>query len=223
MIKVYQFLRSSVKVKHDALEVLNAARTLFTLKEISAMVGVRESLLSRYASGEVAPSRERAEAMLEALTKHDFLKEFLRRGLKKEGWSFPSLIGRPDFLELVSMYIYSMILDVVAGTRLDAVVTFKDESSLLASLVSTRLDVRVVTLDEGDVRGSVKTSFLSRVLRRSRPICVAVSGVFDSVKASLLQELTEVGVEVRAIATVLLMDPDALGKLSSSEIISLLP
>ncbi len=211
-----------MRAKQDSVDLLNAVRGFYTLRELSRILGIKESMLSRYSSGQISPSYERAKLILEKLLSREFLRDFMKRGLEKEGWCLSRLLVRPDFLKLMSLYMYFEILDLIAGSRLDVVITFTDESSLLASLLSTRLDVRVAFLGNGGNGGLFKIS-LKKAVKVSKPISVVVCAVYDSVKGALLRGAIDEGIEVRAILTVLLMDPLTLRDLAGVKVIKVLP
>ena len=52
-----------LKYKLMTIEMLNLAKSYYTYRELSQLIGLPETVLSRYVKGHVLPTIERAEAM----------------------------------------------------------------------------------------------------------------------------------------------------------------
>ncbi|HZY46851.1 MAG TPA: helix-turn-helix domain-containing protein, partial [Candidatus Bathyarchaeia archaeon] len=69
-----------LKYKLMTIELLNLAKQRFTYRELSAMVHLPETVLSRYVKGHVLPTAERAEEINRILQKYMSLdRELLER------------------------------------------------------------------------------------------------------------------------------------------------
>jgi len=91
-------------LQYEAIELINIARSLLKLsyRELSEIVGVPESVLCRYANGDLIPSAETAQQIINRLERILSLENILRRYLKcSDGYcNFTELVTNADILKL---------------------------------------------------------------------------------------------------------------------------
>ena len=134
-------------LKVDALTALTAVKNFFTLRELSEVISRPKSVISRYVSGDMAPSRQTAEEIVNALTKNSFARHYVGKALRKVRWDLNSLLLNSMFLTYIGLYFRYELLKAVAGSRLDLIIVCGDSSALLASGIIPYLRVRVTYLE----------------------------------------------------------------------------
>src|SRR3989442_14397667 len=71
-----------LKYKLMTIELLNLAKRRFTYRELSAMVHLPETVLSRYVKGHVLPTADRAEEINKTLQKYMSLERELQERIR---------------------------------------------------------------------------------------------------------------------------------------------
>ena len=132
-----------LKYKLMTIELLNLAKNYYTYRELSQMIGLPETVLSRYVKGHVLPTIERAESMNRVLQKILRLDEELQKRIQLDDYSYfdnTRIIGDTLFLERAVQYA----VDKFAGKRITKVITSAVDGIPLATLLSHRLGVKLV-------------------------------------------------------------------------------
>src|SRR5947199_3303480 len=91
-----------LKYKLQTIELLNLAKEQYTYRELSGILHLPETVLSRYVKGHVLPTAERAEEINKTLQRYMSLdKELLERIHFDEGGYFDNtaIIGDPMLME----------------------------------------------------------------------------------------------------------------------------
>lgn len=132
-----------LKYKLMTIELLNLAKNYYTYRELSQMIGLPETVLSRYVKGHVLPTIERAESMNRVLQKILRLDEELQKRIQLDDYSYfdnTRIIGDTLFLERAVQYA----VDKFAGKRITKVITSAVDGIPLATLLAHRLGVKLV-------------------------------------------------------------------------------
>jgi adenine/guanine phosphoribosyltransferase-like PRPP-binding protein len=129
-----------LKYKLMTIELLNLAKQRFTYRELSAMVHLPETVLSRYVKGHVLPTAQRAEEINKTLQRYMSLdKELLERIKFDDGGYFDNtaIIGDTLLLERAVQHAVGKF----AGKRVTKIMTAAVDGIPLATLLAHRLGV----------------------------------------------------------------------------------
>jgi adenine/guanine phosphoribosyltransferase-like PRPP-binding protein len=129
-----------IKYKLMTIELLNLAKQRFTYRELSAMVHLPETVLSRYVKGHVLPTADRAEEINKTLQRFMSLdKELLERIHFDDGGYFDNtaIIGDTLLLERAVQHAVGKF----AGKRVTKIMTAAVDGIPLATLLAHRLGV----------------------------------------------------------------------------------
>jgi adenine/guanine phosphoribosyltransferase-like PRPP-binding protein len=129
-----------LKYKLMTIELLNLAKQRFTYRELSAMVHLPETVLSRYVKGHVLPTAQRAEEINKTLQRYMSLdKELLERIHFDDGGYFDNtaIIGDTLLLERAVQHAVGKF----AGKRVTKIMTAAVDGIPLATLLAHRLGV----------------------------------------------------------------------------------
>jgi adenine phosphoribosyltransferase len=132
-----------LKYKLMTIELLNLAKNYYTYRELSQMIGLPETVLSRYVKGHVLPTIERAEAMNNVLQKILRLDDELQKRIQLDDYGYfdnTKIIGDTLFLERAVQYA----VDKFAGKRITKVLTVAVDGVPLSTLLAHRLGVKLV-------------------------------------------------------------------------------
>jgi adenine phosphoribosyltransferase len=132
-----------LKYKLMTIELLNLAKNYYTYRELSQMIGLPETVLSRYVKGHVLPTIERAEAMNNVLQKILRLDDELQKRIQLDDYGYfdnTRIIGDTLFLERAVQYA----VDKFAGKRITKVLTVAVDGVPLSTLLAHRLGVKLV-------------------------------------------------------------------------------
>ena len=129
-----------LKYKLMTIELLNLAKQRFTYRELSAMVHLPETVLSRYVKGHVLPTAQRAEEINKTLQRYMSLdKELLERIHFDDGGYFDNtaIIGDTMLMERAVQHAVGKF----AGKRVTKIMTAAVDGIPLATLLAHRLGV----------------------------------------------------------------------------------
>ncbi|TMH97385.1 adenine phosphoribosyltransferase [Candidatus Bathyarchaeota archaeon] len=129
-----------LKYKLMTIELLNLAKQRFTYRELSAMVHLPETVLSRYVKGHVLPTAQRAEEINKTLQRYMSLdKELLERIRFDDGGYFDNtaIIGDTMLMERAVQHAVGKF----AGKRVTKIMTAAVDGIPLATLLAHRLGV----------------------------------------------------------------------------------
>ncbi|OLD02789.1 MAG: hypothetical protein AUJ07_07960 [Crenarchaeota archaeon 13_1_40CM_3_53_5] len=125
------------------IELLNLAKRRFTYRELSAMVHLPETVLSRYVKGHVLPTADRAEEINKTLQKYMSLERELQERIRFDD------NGYFDNTQIISdtMLLERAVQNAVgkfAGRRITKVLTAATDGIPLATLLAHRLGVNLI-------------------------------------------------------------------------------
>jgi adenine phosphoribosyltransferase len=129
-----------LKYKLMTIELLSLAKQRFTYRELSAMVHLPETVLSRYVKGHVLPTAQRAEEINKTLQRYMSLdKELLERIHFDDGGYFDNtaIIGDTLLMERAVQHAVGKF----AGKRVTKIMTAAVDGIPLATLLAHRLGV----------------------------------------------------------------------------------
>jgi len=135
---------SRLGVQLDAVEYLRSVKLLLDMpyRELSEVLKMPESVLSRYFTGSMLPSRKTAEWMLSRLFEEYSLTKIVRRLVKFEGdyIDLRNLLGNPHFLKLYGIRVGAYF----SNRGVSKVVTAATDGIPLAVAAATRLNSQLV-------------------------------------------------------------------------------
>src|SRR5207245_5147975 len=136
-----------LKYKLMTIELLNLAKQRFTYRELSAMVHLPETVLSRYVKGHVLPTAQRAEEINKTLQRYMSLdKEVLERIHFDDGGYFDNtaIIGDTWLMERAVQHAVGKF----AGKRGTKIMTAAVDGMELGNLLAHRLRVRLLAANK---------------------------------------------------------------------------
>ena len=125
------------------IELLNLAKRRFTYRELSQMVHLPETVLSRYVKGHVLPTAERAEEINKTLQKYMSLERELQERIKFDDNGYfdnTQIISDTMLLERAVQHAMGKF----AGRRITKVLTAATDGIPLATLLAHRLGVNLI-------------------------------------------------------------------------------
>ncbi|MCD6278389.1 MAG: hypothetical protein J7J11_01775 [Desulfurococcales archaeon] len=185
---------TSMMRRLDSIIALLAVREVYSYKDLSNILGISVPTLSKYGQGEIIPSEEKAVAILNKLLDKKVVKDFMCRLISKYDSDLLRILGKPILIEYIGMYLCNRIVEVLAGSKIDAIIAPSDYSLPLASIIAFRLGVFTIPLITWpQVAGSdeVRES-LRKLLRIKRELSViSVHVVFSKDDALALKNIIE--------------------------------
>ncbi len=129
--------------QYEAIELINVARSILKLsyRELSEIVGVPESVLCRYANGDLIPSLETAQQIINKLESVLSLESVLRRYLRcQDGYcNFTELVANADILKLYARRVRYRF----GNCRIDKVLTAAADGVPLAVSAALALNAEL--------------------------------------------------------------------------------
>jgi adenine/guanine phosphoribosyltransferase-like PRPP-binding protein len=125
------------------IELLNLAKKTYTYRELSAIIHLPETVLSRYVKGHVLPTAQRAEEINKTLQKYMSLEKELQGRIKFDDQGYfdnTSIITDTMLLERCVQFAVTKF----AGKRINRVMTAAVDGIPLATLLAHRLGVGLV-------------------------------------------------------------------------------
>ncbi|MEM2896656.1 MAG: phosphoribosyltransferase family protein [Candidatus Bathyarchaeia archaeon] len=132
-----------LKYKLMTIELLNLAKNYYTYRELSKIIGLPETVLSRYVKGHVLPTIERAEAMNEVLQKILKLDSELHQRLKFDDSGYIDNTPIISDMLLLERAVQHAI-NKFAGKRITKILTAAVDGIPLATLLAHRLGVSLI-------------------------------------------------------------------------------
>ncbi len=132
-----------LKYKLMTIELLNLAKRRFTYRELSQMVHLPETVLSRYVKGHVLPTADRAEEINKTLQKYMSLERELQERIRFDEWGYfdnTAIISDTMLLERAVQNAVGKF----AGRRITKVLTAAVDGIPLATLLAHRLGVGLI-------------------------------------------------------------------------------
>jgi len=197
-----KYRRQAIRV--EAVEMLVAFKSFFRHEELSSVLDIPPSVLSRYHLGHMVPNTETAERIINILLSDDLVKRFVSRALiKLKGDIFRFLINQRN-LEVVSAYISRKLLSIFGVEELDnySVATVPDYSVPLASSVAKRLGMNMLILDPVVSVSVQKLSSVPSVEKGSSVIAV-IALLCQDTAAEIIRKITNAGAVLKGIASIL--------------------
>ncbi|MEL9990880.1 MAG: phosphoribosyltransferase family protein [Thermoproteus sp.] len=132
-----------VRIQLDGVNALRSVKRLLglTYKELSSLLGLPESVLSRYYTGDMLPSVETASEIVEKLFREYPLDKILQKVLRiYETYVDLTATYNPDLWTLYSIYISRRF----EGLKVDKVLTAAVDGIPLAVVIAQRFGVPLV-------------------------------------------------------------------------------
>lgn len=132
-----------LKYKLGTIDLLNLAKNYYTYRELAQIIGLPETVLSRYVKGHVLPTISRARDMNKTLQKILRLEVELQKRMKFDDDDYfdnTSIISDPMLLERA----VQQAINAFAGKRVTKILTAAVDGVPLATLVAHRLGVGLV-------------------------------------------------------------------------------
>ncbi|OYT47746.1 MAG: hypothetical protein B6U85_04455 [Desulfurococcales archaeon ex4484_42] len=131
-----------LRLRIDCVDVLVAIKEAFRYIELSSMLDLPVSTLSKYYHGLTIPDKETSKRILSKLLSREIVKDFIHRLIRNKKYgSLVKLLSNPLITNYLSLYFYMKIIDRLAGTNVTALIAPPDTSVLLALGIAFRLDV----------------------------------------------------------------------------------
>jgi len=132
-----------LKYKLGTIDLLNLAKNYYTYRELAQIIGLPETVLSRYVKGHVLPTITRAKEMNKTLQKVLRLEVELQKRMKFDDDDYfdnTAIVSDPMLLERA----VQQAINAFAGKRVTKVLTAAVDGVPLATLVAHRLGVGLV-------------------------------------------------------------------------------
>ena len=132
-----------LKYKLGTIDLLNLAKNYYTYRELAQIIGLPETVLSRYVKGHVLPTIARAREMNKTLQKILRLEVELQKRMKFDDEDYfdnTAIISDPMLLERA----VQQAINAFAGKRVTKVLTAAVDGVPLSTLIAHRLGVGLV-------------------------------------------------------------------------------
>ncbi|MEM1597619.1 MAG: phosphoribosyltransferase family protein [Pyrobaculum sp.] len=189
-----------LRLQLDAVGYLKSVKRLLgiTYRDLSALLGIPESVLSRYATGDMLPSAETAREMLEKLEEAYPVSEVVRAKVKTyESYVDMSFVQLPDFWRLYEIYLARRF----GGYNFDRVLTAAVDGIPLAVAAASRFEAPLVVAKGYREPGVENYEFT--YLREGRPITLYVPAPYlqKGDKVLIIDDIARTGKTLRALAS----------------------
>lgn len=134
------------RVRLASVDLLRGVKREVSYKEISSILGIKESLLCRYVSGNTIPSQSQSRYIIQKLLSSNLFKKILKNKLKIHSDGFIDthiLLESPLLLKSI---IESFLINNQSLTDIDAVVSPAVNGVPFGMIVSLILDKPLVTV-----------------------------------------------------------------------------
>jgi len=132
-----------LKYKLMTIELLNLAKNYYTYRELAQIIGLPETVLSRYVKGHVLPTIDRAQSINRTLQKVLRLESELQQRIKFDELGYFDNTGIISHTLLMERAVQHAI-HKFAGRRVTKILTAAVDGIPLATLVAHRLGVGLV-------------------------------------------------------------------------------
>jgi len=132
-----------LKYKLMTIELLNLAKNYYTYRELAQIIGLPETVLSRYVKGHVLPTIDRAQSINKTLQKVLRLESELQQRIKFDELGYFDNTGIISDTLLMERAVQNAI-NKFAGKRVTKILTAAVDGIPLATLVAHRLGVGLV-------------------------------------------------------------------------------
>jgi adenine phosphoribosyltransferase len=139
---------SDLKYKLMTIELLNLAKNYYTYRELAQIVGLPETVLSRYVKGHVLPTMDRALYVNKTLEKIMRLEGEIQQRLRFDNSGYFNGTNLNSDTLLLERAVQHAI-NAFAGTRITKILTAAVDSIPLATLLAHRLGVKLVIAKKG--------------------------------------------------------------------------
>jgi purine operon repressor len=134
---------SDLKYKLMTIELLNLAKNYYTYRELAQIIGLPETVLSRYVKGHVLPTIDRAQSINQTLQKIMRLEGEIQQRIRFDELGYfdnTRLISDTLLLERAVQHA----INAFAGKRITKVLAAAVDGIPLATLVAHRLGVGLI-------------------------------------------------------------------------------
>ncbi len=216
-----------LRIRLDAVESLAAVKDVFSYDELSPLLGLPASVLSRYYQGSMIPSVDTAKSMLEVFLSKEFARNFIYKAIhEKYGGSLCKLLSNSKMIKYVSLYMYNRILDKLAGSKVSLVLSPPNYSLAVASIIAQRFGVTVLLVPNYLYR-NIKSNLtdLKGLPVHHGSMAVAIFMTFNKDDLLIIREfINKFRLDLKLIETIVLADIIPRNQLpSGAEIEYILP
>jgi len=132
-----------LKYKLMTIELLNLAKNYYTYRELAQIIGLPETVLSRYVKGHVLPTIDRAQSINKTLQKVLRLESELQQRIRFDELGYFDNTGIISDTLLMERAVQNAI-NKFAGKRVTKILTAAVDGIPLATLLAHRLGVGLV-------------------------------------------------------------------------------
>ncbi|RLE82802.1 MAG: hypothetical protein DRJ51_00595 [Thermoprotei archaeon] len=129
-------------LKIIAAETIRTLRRYYSGRELSKILGLSESVLSRYLSLDVVPSLEKSLEILEKVEKESLLEKVLARLIRVDKYGIVNIYSIAYDMSIVSLAAFKAY-KCFSDREIDVVLTAAANGVPLATLVAYLLDARL--------------------------------------------------------------------------------
>ncbi|MEM2909987.1 MAG: phosphoribosyltransferase family protein [Nitrososphaerota archaeon] len=152
---------ASAKMKIFAVEILRVLKRNYTYKEISKMIDLPPSVLSRYINGHVIPSVEKAEMIIEAFSEK-YIRDILRsKVMERNGaYDLTSVCYDTSLQQLIA----KSVVNEFEFVKVDKILTAAVDGIPLAIQLGNELGVKAVVVAKGTKEVGVEEFFEEKAM-----------------------------------------------------------
>ncbi|AFA40810.1 Adenine/guanine phosphoribosyltransferase-related PRPP-binding protein [Pyrobaculum oguniense TE7] len=187
-----------IRLQLDAVNYLKSVKTLLgiTYRELSSILDIPESVLSRYATGDMLPSVETAEEMLKKLEERYPISEVVKSRLRMyDTYVDMSFVNLPQFWRLYEVYLGRRF----SGLRVDVVLTAAADGIPLAVAAASRFEATLVVAKQ--YREPGVDNYEYTYLREGRPVTLYVPAghIKRGYSVFIVDDIARTGKTLRAL------------------------
>lgn len=193
-----------LRIQLDAVAYLKSIKTLLgvTYRDLAALLDIPESVLSRYATGDILPSLETAQIILEKLEGKYPLTEIVKGLIKTyEEYIDMSFLNLPAFWQLYEIYLARRF----SGLAVDKVLTAAVDGVPLAVAAASRFSAMLVVAKQ--YREPGEKNYEYTYLRGGRPVTLYIpaSCIKKGDSVLIIDDIARTGKTLKALAELTIM------------------
>ncbi|MFN7105064.1 MAG: phosphoribosyltransferase family protein [Pyrobaculum sp.] len=188
-----------LRLQLDAVAYLKAVKRLLgvTYRELTRLLDIPESVLSRYAIGDMLPSVETAREILEKLVERYPISEVVKAKFKTfDTYIDMSFVSLPEFWKIYEIYLWQRF----RGLEVDKVLTAAVDGIPLAVAAASRFEAPLVVAKA--YREPGVDNYEYTYLREGRPVTLYIptAQLRPGEKVLIVDDIARSGKTLRALA-----------------------
>lgn len=189
----------SLRLRLDAVNYLKSVKRLLnvTYRDLSVLLSLPESVLSRYVTGDMLPSPDTAGRMLAALERAYPLSSIIKTLVRTyETYVDMSFANLPELWELYGIYLSRRFPEL----KVDVVLTAAVDGVPLAVVAASRLSARLVVAKQYREPGVANYEYT--LLREGRPVTLYIPAtqIGRGDRAFVVDDIARTGRTLEALA-----------------------